>query len=145
MRSFIDTVDDEFDSNAIKFFECVLQHQILRFGIHKCSLPVACNPCMSDNDASIRCTVAVITSATDDLAMCFLHNHERKTRSRCVIRDRGLDVFRHLLWRCDLVGRKTPQLIIQTNLTELCMMRSVQWEELDIFAAQCCWFKLVQL
>src|ERR1700680_4390743 len=102
----------------MKLLECVRQHQILRFGVDRGSLPRPREPRPADLDAVICGIVVSEARASHRAARGSLDRDEGKSRSLTPQVERRFHVAAHLLWGPNHDGSEAPDLRIESDLRE---------------------------
>ena len=105
-RRMIEPVGAKLDRDALELLERVGQEQQLALGVDGAALDALGIPGMPDLQAAVRLVDVEVTRAADDIAGRFFTDDERHRTQTLAHIERGGDVFRHFLRRCN---RRVPQ------------------------------------
>src|SRR5258708_2069526 len=90
----------QFHAHATQRFEGMLQQQILRFSIDRCSLPLAPHPRPANLYPMMRSINITVTGAANRSTRGLLADRERQRRAALLLAERGVDVSRHFFPCC---------------------------------------------
>jgi hypothetical protein len=118
-------------------FERMPQHQVLRFGVDRSSLPQPANPRPADFDAPVQPVDVAKSRAPDSTPGCAVDHSERQRRAFRLRAQRQFDVSAHIGGRAHLGRNPAPQFLVQTHRAQIGVVIEREGFQPHVAAFQC--------
>ena len=135
-RARVERIGFKLEANAAERFESVLQHEILRFGVHDRALPRFAHPRPTNLNATMRYVDIAEARAAHDAARAFLRRRKRQRGSCFLLAQRGCNIVAHMLRRFDRHRGPAPQLFLEADLAQWRVMVKRQRHHANMMAGE---------